>query len=95
MRRCALSIGVGAAARAYRILVGLSDSRFGDAAVWQAVRLSRDGDHVVGVFVPPALNAATIPPGALAQLQAEQAQRVAHLFDRARKVCGARWPGWA
>eukprot|EP00906_Rhabdomonas_costata_P034880 RCo049052 len=41
--------------RPARILVGLSASAYGDAAVRAALRVGRAGDTVVGVYAPPIL----------------------------------------
>ena len=69
-----------------RILVGLSATPYGDMALKQAVRMSRDGDTVIGIFVPPALDPNVFPPNALQAMKDRQAKQLKEIHDRAAKV---------
>lgn len=68
------------------ILVGLSATQFGDLAVEQAVRMSKDGDTVTGFFVPPLIDEKVFPPAALAAMKERKANQQKDVFERANQA---------
>jgi nucleotide-binding universal stress UspA family protein len=68
------------------ILVGLSATQYGDMALQQAIRMSRDGDTVTGIFVPPVVDGSYIPPNALQVMKEKRTQQLKELMQRANKV---------
>jgi len=68
------------------ILVGLSGTPYGDLALKQALRMSKDGDRVTGIFIPAAIDATIFPPKALQTFTERRSQQVKDIMQRANKV---------
>jgi nucleotide-binding universal stress UspA family protein len=68
------------------ILVGLSASSYGDLAIKQAVRMSKEGDKITGIFIPPSIDASIFPPLALQKFTEKRSQQIKDIIQRASKV---------